>query len=123
MGILASAFLYFAGQWIVYLLYGRQYMEAVPIVKLMCLYLIPFMPIAMFLNTILIYFGYDKSYLYTMLWALLINTIMSITLIKYFSLTGAVIALGLTALTLIIVSTYYLIKYNKIECPKILIPN
>jgi O-antigen/teichoic acid export membrane protein len=115
LGIFSSLFLYFTCEWIISILYGGQYVEAVPVVKQMCLYLIPFIPISMFLNNVLVFFGYDKSYLITMVSGMAFNIISSILLIKYFSLLGAVLAIGITALTFIAVSTYYLIKNNKSE--------
>jgi len=120
-GIIASVFLYFSAEFVISFLYGEKYVEAISVVKQMCLFLIPIIPVAMLLNNILIYFGYDKAYLKTMIFGLITNVILSVILINNYSLKGAILSLGFTAITFIISSAYYLAKNNKIEYQKLLL--
>ncbi len=110
VGILASTFFYIGGEWFLDMLFGKSFGEATPLFKLLCLIMIPVSPLNLILGSILIYFDYDKKYLYSTLAATGMILLASVLLVYWLSLPGAIWALSLANLTSITVSAYHVNK-------------
>ncbi|MBN3035451.1 MAG: oligosaccharide flippase family protein [Bacteroidales bacterium] len=108
LGAFMGLFFFGMGEWTVNILFGKSFGESTPILKLICLLMIPFWPVNMALGSVLLYFGYEKKYLYANFFAGGFILLFTPLLITFFSLKGSVIAIGISNLASIIVNMIYI---------------
>lgn len=109
-GILSSLFFYFGGEFILDFLFGKSFGAAVSLFKLMCLITMPFTPLTLILNALLVYFDFDKKYLYAAISAGFIILVGTPLLVYFFSLKGAIWAISFSIFANLIVSAYHVNK-------------
>lgn len=108
VGIFSAIFLITIGDSIIMLLFGKSFELSTPIFRLICLIVIPLTPISMLLGSFLIYMNQDKKYMVSTVVAAAVILVATPALVLLFSSKGAVWALGLSTLSSIMVSMYYL---------------
>jgi len=95
-GIVTGFLSYFLGGPSIAFFFSNQYKASINYFKILSVFYIPIIPVAMFLNNILVYFEEAKKYLLSTFITLLSILIFYPILIKMYSLDGAVIATIIT---------------------------
>jgi len=108
IGLIGAIFLYLTGEFVVNILFGKSFGDALPVYKLICFILIPLTPINMVLGSLLIYMNQEKKYIYSTTAMAIITLVSTPLLVNLFLLRGAVIAISLSTFTSIAVSTYHI---------------
>lgn len=106
-------FLFFFGEPIILLLLGKSFGDSVIVFRTISLTLIPLTPIIMLLGNILIYSGYEKYYLISLIVNGIAIVVSAPLFIKYFNVVGAVYSLAFGMMAgIAVLFVYYLISIN-----------
>ena len=110
MGVLSSIFFFVTDKYIVALLFGESFKDAIPVVDLIIFILLPFWPITMVLGGILIYYNFDKYYLQATIVNAVFILMLTPLLVYTFGISGAIYSIGIGNFSVILISIYYLNK-------------
>lgn len=117
-GIGAASLSYLFGEFLVDVLFGKDFGATKPVFRMICFFMIPVKPVYMLLGSILVYFNQEKKFLASTIINALIIVIVSPFLIHFYELKGAVIAFFLSDFGTIIFMLYHV---NKI-IPGVFVP-
>lgn len=109
----ASLFSYFFGEQLINIVYGGEFNDSVPLLKLFAIIYLPMLPFGMLFNSMLIYFEVDRAYLRTSIISCIVLFVAAPILIMKFSATGAVYAMSLYMITHMSVALFHLVKELK----------
>lgn len=112
-GVACSLFFYFTADLLVPLIFGNEFLQSIEVFRHFCLYLIPFTPLSMILNAMLIYSNNDNYYLISTGIAAVLIVICSLALTHLIGLHGTVLAMAISNFGNIISSMIF----NEKICP------
>jgi O-antigen/teichoic acid export membrane protein len=120
IGVGAAVSLYLVSDWIVTLLFGAKYLEAIPLLKIWALGMLPLTPLAIFFAGSLVPCNASKAYFYCSLAGAIVTVGSIPVLVWWLGLGGVPFASIVSELVITITGAYFLAKQLKLTGPEML---
>lgn len=113
-GLVTSIVCFYLKEILIINLFGENYYNSIEYFKIFIFFYLPIVPLAMFLNNVLVYLEKDKAYMISTAISFLVSLLSTYTLVKLFGVKGSIYGIVISMCFYFIIPIYQINKHIKI---------